>query len=452
MNHDQIALWHRIRDFEIDAVDASKNYSNRLARENGWTPVYAKRVIDEYKKFTFLAVAAGHGVTPSKAVDEAWHLHLLYTQSYWEQFCPLVLGQPLHHQPSNGDQEQDMKFQNWYQNTLTSYERLFNESPPADIWPRANQETKPKRRWLAFLPLFLLTGCDKSMNPLEWPGPAFLPFFFTLCLSAVGLALAARHLLRGPVTGPPAADWQLHPNELAYLNGGPQLAILTAVARLTAAKRIEVNQKSGRLRLLDSTPMNDPLLDRIILRATDTTGGILPATLYQVTKPALYEMEINLRRQGLWVSGLDTVKVQLIPFVIASLPLVVGITKINVGMMRERPVGFLIVLCLVLFAVNLAFLVKPRRSRYGDQVLKDLQSNLAGYRGIGRTRNANADDLGFGLALFGFAALAGSEHEYLRRTMAQSSPYSSGGDGGSSSSCGGGGGCGGGGCGGCGGS
>lgn len=449
MNHDQIALWHRIRDFDIDAADASKNYSNRLAKENGWTPVYAKRVIDEYKKFTFLAVAAGHGVTPSKAVDEAWHLHLLYTQSYWEQFCPQVLGQPLHHQPSNGDQEQDMKFQNWYQNSLASYERLFNESPPADIWPRANQETKPKRRWLAFLPLFLLTGCDKSINPLEWPGPAFLPFFIFLCLSAVGIALAARHFLRGPVSGPPATDWQLQPNELAYLNGGPQLAILTAVARLTAAKRIEVNQKSGRLRLIDSTPMNDPLLDRIILRAVDTTGGFSPATLYQVTKPTLYEMEANLRRQGLWVSGLDTLKVQLIPFAIAVLPLVVGITKINIGIMRDRPVGYLIALCLITAIVNLGFLVKPRRSRYGDQVLKELQQKQEALRGVGRNRNVAAEDLSYGLALFGFAALAGSEHEYLRRTMAQSSPYS-GGDGGSGSSCGGGGGCGGGGCGGCG--
>lgn len=450
MNHDQIALWHRIRDFDIDAADASKNYSNRLAKENGWTPVYAKRVIDEYKKFTFLAVAAGHGVTPSKAVDEAWHLHLLYTQSYWEQFCPQVLGQPLHHNPSNGDQEQDMKFQNWYQNTLTSYERLFNETPPADIWPRANQETKPKRRWLAFLPLFLLTGCDKSMNPLEWPGPAFLPFFIFLCLSAVGIALAARHFLCGPVSGPPATDWQLQPNELAYLNGGPQLAILIAVARLTAAKRIEVNQKSGRLRLIDSTPMNDPLLDRIVLRAVDTTGGITPARLYQVTKPALYEIEVNLRRQGLWVSGLDTLKVQLIPFAIALLPLVVGITKINIGIMRDRPVGYLIALCLITAIFNLGFLVKPRRSRYGDQVLKELQQKQEALRGVGRNRNVAAEDLSYGLALFGFAALIGSEHEYLRRTMAQSSPYSSGGDGGSSSSCGGGGGCGGGGCGGCG--
>jgi uncharacterized protein (TIGR04222 family) len=448
MNHDQIALWHRIRDFDIDAADASKNYSNRLAKENGWTPVYAKRVIDEYKKFTFLAVAAGHGVTPSKAVDEAWHLHLLYTQSYWEQFCPKVLGQPLHHRPSNGDQEQDMKFQNWYQNTLASYERLFNESPPADIWPRANEETKPKRRWLAFLPLFLLTGCDKSMNPLEWPGPAFIPFFICLCLTAVGLALAARHLLRGPASGPPTADWRLGPYEVAYLNGGPQLAILTAVARLTAAKRIEVNQKSGRLRLIDSTPMNDPLLDRIILRAADTTGGILPEKLYQVTKPAMYEMEMNLRRQGLWVSTLDTAKVQLIPFIIASLPLVVGVTKMNIGMIRDRPVGFLIALCLITGIVSLGFLIKPRRSRYGDQVLKELQSSSAGYRTVGRNRKANADDLGFGLALFGFAALAGSEHEYLRRTMAQSSSYGSGGDSGSSS-CGGDGG--GGGCGGCGG-
>jgi hypothetical protein len=35
-----------------------------------------------------------HIVTPSEQVDQVWHLHLTYTRSYWDEFCPNVLGQP----------------------------------------------------------------------------------------------------------------------------------------------------------------------------------------------------------------------------------------------------------------------------------------------------------------------------------------------------------------------
>ena len=64
--------------------------------------IYAYRVIQEYKKFVFLAMVADHIVSPSTNVDRAWHLHLLYTRSYWDEFCGKVLKKPLHHTPSSG--------------------------------------------------------------------------------------------------------------------------------------------------------------------------------------------------------------------------------------------------------------------------------------------------------------------------------------------------------------
>ncbi|MFN7895442.1 MAG: hypothetical protein ACK535_03795 [Cyanobacteriota bacterium] len=38
--------------------------------------------------FLFLAVEAGHPVSPSRPVDLAWHQHLLDTRRYWQEFCP----------------------------------------------------------------------------------------------------------------------------------------------------------------------------------------------------------------------------------------------------------------------------------------------------------------------------------------------------------------------------
>src|SRR5436190_23876910 len=78
----QQQLFENIRAFDIDGGPSAFRFAERLAKENRWSRSFADRVIDEYRKFLFLAVAAGHPVSPSDAVDEAWHLHLLYTESY----------------------------------------------------------------------------------------------------------------------------------------------------------------------------------------------------------------------------------------------------------------------------------------------------------------------------------------------------------------------------------
>ena len=128
-------LWHRLEAFEFDEVDADLTFTDRLARDNGWTGDYARRVIDEYKRFCYLALRAGHDVTPSDQVDQVWHLHLSYSRNYWEEFCPNVLQSDLHHGPTKGGEAESKKYIDWYRETLTSYERLSGERPPLDIWP-----------------------------------------------------------------------------------------------------------------------------------------------------------------------------------------------------------------------------------------------------------------------------------------------------------------------------
>lgn len=95
-------LWIRISAFELDDPAAALPFTARLARENGWSRDFARRVVDEYRRFVFLAMKSGHPVTPSEEVDEAWRLHLCYSRSYWDGMCRGVLGRPLHHGPTEG--------------------------------------------------------------------------------------------------------------------------------------------------------------------------------------------------------------------------------------------------------------------------------------------------------------------------------------------------------------
>jgi hypothetical protein len=141
-------VWNKLSLYIIGPDDAALCFAERLARENGWNRAEAERVIEEYKRFCFLAVTVDHSVTPSDQVDQAWHLHLTYSHDYWERFCPEVLGRPLHHGPTAGGSDEQHRYFTQYAETLRSYERAFG-SPPADLWPdaarRLNEDHKARR-------------------------------------------------------------------------------------------------------------------------------------------------------------------------------------------------------------------------------------------------------------------------------------------------------------------
>ncbi|MEL6239323.1 MAG: hypothetical protein AAFQ90_12135 [Pseudomonadota bacterium] len=144
MNRTDPALWDRIERHAIGPAQASLTFADRLARENRWSPAHAARVVREYKRFCYLArtAAPGEQVTPSDAVDQAWHLHLTYSRDYWEVFCPQVLGAPLHHGPTAGGAVERARYYDQYAATLKAYESAFGEAAPGDIWPGAHRRFK----------------------------------------------------------------------------------------------------------------------------------------------------------------------------------------------------------------------------------------------------------------------------------------------------------------------
>ena len=133
------ALWQRLADYKIGPPDAAFTFTQRLARENRWGEEYTARVVTEYKRFCWLACEAGHEVTPSDAVDQAWHLHLTFSRDYWDRFCPQVLRMPLHHGPTAGGTVERTRYYDQYAQTLASYEAHFGEAAPDDIWPGAHR-------------------------------------------------------------------------------------------------------------------------------------------------------------------------------------------------------------------------------------------------------------------------------------------------------------------------
>lgn len=163
MNNEQQTHWEKVKHFELDDPQSAYAFSDRLARENGWEPEYTYRVIEEYKKFMFLICFAPHPLTPSDQVDQAWHLHLLYTRSYWDEFCDKVLEKRIHHGPTKGGKDERTKYHNLYELTQQFYQSVFGHAPPADIWPDGKKRFREidfmrintQHHWIIKKPKFL---------------------------------------------------------------------------------------------------------------------------------------------------------------------------------------------------------------------------------------------------------------------------------------------------------
>lgn len=128
-------LWQKLEAFRVTESTLTLSFKDRLARDNNWGPHYAGAVYDEYLRFVYLMAVSDEPLTPSDAVDQAWHLHLAYSRSYWQALCRDIIGHPLHHGPTKGGVEEGAKFHDWYQRTLDSYAEEFGEPPPSQIWP-----------------------------------------------------------------------------------------------------------------------------------------------------------------------------------------------------------------------------------------------------------------------------------------------------------------------------
>lgn len=149
-------LWKRLQEFSLDEFAANFPFSKKLAKEENWTETFTRKAIDEYKKFVYLCCKLPNGASPSEIVDKVWHMHLIYTQNYWEEFCPKILQQKLHHHPSKGGESENEKHKNWFTETLQSYEKIFEQEPPEDIWKPVQNQSKKRKLSSAVKIFFLL--------------------------------------------------------------------------------------------------------------------------------------------------------------------------------------------------------------------------------------------------------------------------------------------------------
>lgn len=482
MTAEQMELWQKLRAFAFDPPTATLTFAARLARENGWSDDTARRVVDEYRRFLFLAQTAGHPVSPSEDVDQVWHLHLTYSKSYWDDLCGGVLGQPFHHMPAQGEAGEAQRLRVWYQKTLDSYRRLFAEEPPRDIWPTVDERfaaasfvrVNRRRVWLiprprraavistvfAGLVALLATGCGRDVflaigGPWDLTGPQFLLLYAALFGATLMIVMIARRLSRGPEPIVWEAGQLPDPYQLAYLAGYGPVAIQAAIASLLQRGHLVFNS-SAPWQILPGAPVpaNAHWLERDLY---DYALDFRSVTYRSIRHSGRLREKMELLDERLveagcllpagralwlrtWTAGL---------FVLL---LCFGLSKMHVGLARHRPVEFLVIASIATgIAATASFFWRTRPTRRGRALLRELRERHAEYKRNRVTSAMSGHRVATAVALFGSTVLAGSALAQLPNRFFTYNPQNRGADGsGASCSGGGGGGCGGGG-GGCGG-
>lgn len=172
MRFDENPIWKQIENFRFDFENYNGKFPEKLARTGNWGPDFTREVVEEYKKFLFLAATEIFTIIPPPTVDLAWKIHSENYPSSWKSLCTHVIQCKLKRKVPDSEDDIHSKIDSLYRETVIIYSNTFVTYPPADIWP-------PGDEWLygylifpvpingipikikeakIMLPLFIITG------------------------------------------------------------------------------------------------------------------------------------------------------------------------------------------------------------------------------------------------------------------------------------------------------
>lgn len=448
LNSSQAALYQRLQDFELDDPTHEFGFTRHLMKNQGWTRGYAQRAIAEYKKFAFLTVVADHQVVPSDQVDQVWHAHVLLTQSYWEEFCPKVLGKKLHHHPARGGQAERAAFHRLYAQTIASYRQFFG-SPPTDIWSppdiRFGAELKTQRVCLSKYWLIPKRWPELRLPPLRWPPFPSLQFplpslplpqwrfiepfaavavlafviagcvsagqastldgvvndrtanpFFAVLSGAVILGLMLRYLIRRPSTQPQKPQLDIY--QIAYLVGGSQRAVELAITKLVHQGYLRPNLRQRTFAIEKRLPSGASSLEQQVMRQIRLTPQ-LESLLRQQPPPSLRE---RLEQEKLLMTGWAA-SIGHSFGIFLLITILGGLLATVLGIQLPALSSIWAMLWQAIGIITLCCIVPSQRTRWGGRVLADIQKNHDVY------------DVTQRFALYGYRVLSGGALDNLKQ-------------------------------------
>lgn len=133
-------LWLKLNMMNAQGMQAFAPMMQMMEQQQGASTEMAQRVIEEYRKFLFLAMRAGHQVIPPGVINDVWMSHMQNAQNYWENLAKMITDRPV----AGGMDAKTMgNVGDAWAATLQSYEKIFGTKPPADIWGKGPAPENP---------------------------------------------------------------------------------------------------------------------------------------------------------------------------------------------------------------------------------------------------------------------------------------------------------------------
>jgi uncharacterized protein (TIGR04222 family) len=300
-----------------------------------------------------------------------------------------------------------------------------------------------------------------EVNTYTWgiPGPTFLIIFGAALVGVAVLASIHRRILFSGSRG--AQVDRLGPQQIAYLNGGDQLAVYAALGGLRGAGAIASNTDKT---LYQSGPLPAGVtpLDSAVYNAAGRRIRSRELSSDQWVMSALQQLRDGLESQGLAVPA-SRIKIAKLWALAGAFLLLVGVARLVDGLQNDRPVTFLVFALVIALILTISLYRKTRRATHAADKGMTALRRQHDYLSPGHSPSYatyGATGAAMGVALFGAASLYTMDPAFAADAEIQrinASGGTSGYDSGSSSSscsssssscsggssCGGGGGCGG---------
>lgn len=133
-------LWLKLNMMNAQGLQSFAPLAKAMEQQMGANTEMAQRVIEEYRKFLFLAMRAGHQVIPPGIINDVWMMHLQQAQNYWETLGEMITERPV---AQGLDAKSFQSMSDAWAATLQSYEKIFGTSPPMDIWGKGPAVENP---------------------------------------------------------------------------------------------------------------------------------------------------------------------------------------------------------------------------------------------------------------------------------------------------------------------
>jgi uncharacterized protein (TIGR04222 family) len=237
-------------------------------------------------------------------------------------------------------------------------------------------------------------------------GTTFLPAYLLIAVTVGAAGVCTRRALAEPGAARPIDDITTHPHDVAYLAGGGELAVWSALSAMRL--RGTLTAADGTVRAVGRLDPDADALEKAIHATAGSPVGHRRLMFHRSVRPALAAIEERLVSGGFLLSEERRRRIRRVGFWMLGVA-ALGLLRVLADIAEARSVALLVTaLLLVTATAVMQIALVPRRSRRGNRALAALRDR---HRALAPEREPDGqshDPAGAALriGLFGTGALA----------------------------------------------